>query len=251
MFGINLAKNFKRPFFAISINDFWRRWHITLGAWLRDYIFYSVSLSKQFMKLSKNVRKHLNEHFGKLIPAASALFFVWICNGFWHGASWKYIFYGMYYYVLMIFGMFCEPISLKILSALHIKKEYKWYHVFQVIRTFIIVNIGMLIFRADNLSIAAKMLKSIFSGFTFRTFADGSLLTLGIDKFDMLVLAFGALAIFIVGLLQEKGCSLRQTIASKNIMIRWCIYFAAIFLVIILGAYGTGYNAADFIYAQF
>lgn len=251
MFGISLSKNFKRPFFATSINDFWRRWHITLGAWLRDYIFYSVSLSKPFLNLSKNAKKHFNEHFGKLVPAASALFFVWIGNGIWHGADWKYICYGMYYYVLMIIGMFCEPIFSKILSVLHIKREFNWYHVFQIIRTFVIVNIGMLMFRADNLVVFYKMFKSIFANFTFGTLADGSLLNLGLDKFDFGLLIFGTIAIFVVGLLQEKGYSLRRTIADKNIVIRWCVYFAAIFLVIILGAYGTGYNAADFIYAQF
>jgi len=251
IFGIHLSKNFKRPFFANSINDFWRRWNITLGTWLRDYIFYPISLSKAFMKLSKNVKKHLNVHFGKLIPATFALLFVWLGNGFWHGASWKYISYGMYYYVLMILGMFCEPLFSTILSALHIKRKFKWYHIFQIVRTFIIVNIGMLIFRADDLIVAAKMLISTFSGFTFATLANGSLLTLGIDKLDMQVIMFGALVIFIVGLLQEKGYSLRQTIASKNIVLRWCVYFTAIFFVIILGAYGVGYSPADFIYAQF
>ena len=246
LFGVHLTKNFERPFFSKTINEFWRRWHITLGVWLRDYVFYSVSLSKPFMKFSKNAKHHLNEHFGRLVSAAIALFFVWFGNGIWHGASWKYIAYGLYYYAIMLMGMLFEPVFQKIVCILHINREWKSYHLFQILRTFILVNFGMLIFRATRLHIAIKMFFSIFTGFTTSVLKDNFLLKLGIEKLDMYVLLLGVVILFIVGLLQEKGHSLRQEIANRNIIIRWSIYLASIIVVIMLGAYGTGYNPVDF-----
>lgn len=102
MMGITLPENFNQPFFAKSINEFWTRWHISLGTWLRDYIFYPISLSKPFTSLSKKTRKNFSPYYSTLIPTAAALFFVWFLNGFWHGAGWKYITYGLYYYILMM-----------------------------------------------------------------------------------------------------------------------------------------------------
>ena len=93
--GIKMPENFERPFFAKTINEFWQRWHISLGSWLRDYIFYPISLSKPFMKATKSARKRFNPYYANLIPTSVALFFVWFSNGFWHGSGWKYIVYGL------------------------------------------------------------------------------------------------------------------------------------------------------------
>lgn len=251
MFGVDLARNFERPFFSKSIAEFWRRWHITLGAWLRDYILYTISLSKWFMKLNKSIKKHISSNFGKTIPTAIPMLFVWLACGLWHGASWKYVLYGIYYYALMLLGMLFEPLFAKLFSSLKINRESKAYRAWQLLRTIILVNIGMLIFRAPQLNTAWSMLASIFTGFKPSVIVDGSLLKLGMDMQDYAVIIFGSLIMLIVGILQEKGYSLREKIAERGIALRWCVYFAAIFAVIIFGAYGAGYNPVDFIYAQF
>ena len=135
-FGVDIAENFKRPFFAVSINDFWRRWHITLGEWLKDYIFYPVSLSSHFQKLNERLRRRIkSEHLTTLLPSAYALLFVWFANGMWHGASGKYIFYGLYYYALMMLGQALRPLSPKILARLYIPRESRGYHAFEILRT--------------------------------------------------------------------------------------------------------------------
>lgn len=95
--GIHLTPNFRRPFLSRSVNEFWRRWHITLGAWLRDYVFYPVSLSKPMVRFNRFIRGKHNTHLGKWAMAGSALLFVWLGMGIWHGAGWKYLAYGMYY----------------------------------------------------------------------------------------------------------------------------------------------------------
>lgn len=248
IFSVNLPENFKQPFFSKSINEFWQRWHITLGAWLRDYVFYSVSLSTPFKKFNHFAREHFNEYFAKLLPATTALFFVWICNGLWHGASMKYVMYGMYYYIIMVIGMFMEPIFHKLIEMFHIKKEAKSFQLFQILRTVVIVNIGMMIFRADTLSAAGHMFMSCFQNFQFDLSIIGQL---GLDLADVYAILIGTFVVFIVGIIKEKGIHIRETVAKWNIVLRWTFYIVGLFVVIIFGAYGRGYDIVSFIYAQF
>ncbi|MCM1545377.1 MAG: MBOAT family protein, partial [Ruminococcus sp.] len=109
IFGINMPENFKRPFFSKTISEFWKRWHISLGAWFRDYIFYPVTMSKPMKNLTSSARKKLGNHFGPLLAGSVALFAVWYCNGLWHGSGWQYIFFGMYHFVLILLGSIIEP----------------------------------------------------------------------------------------------------------------------------------------------
>lgn len=252
LFGIQLESNFRRPFFSRSVNEFWRRWHITLGSWLRDYIFYPISISHLFQNLSKHARKHLSTYYASALPMIAALFAVWFGNGIWHGAEWKYIVYGLYYYAIVVLGMLFEPLFVKGCAALSINRESKGYHYFQIFRTVCLVNIGMLIFRANSLTEAKNMFLAIFrNGFSAKESLIHGILghDLGVVEWG-LVLGF-LLVVLIVGILQEKGLSIRETIASWPLFWRWCLYLAALCLLICAGAYGPGFGAVDFIYAQF
>lgn len=251
VFGIKMSKNFERPFISKTVSEFWRRWHMTLGSWFRDYVFYSVSLSKTFMNFSKKVKSKLNPYLGSIIPAAVAMFAVWFSTGIWHGASWKYVAYGLYYYVIMLVGMIIEPGVVKVSEKIHLNRKAVGYKLFQMIRTFILVNIGMLLFRADTIGSFAHMLSSMFRGFSVAPLTNGSIFELGCDIKDFIVLAVGVLILFLVGLFEEKGRSVRQTVAGWNVVVRWVCYYALVFAVIIFGAYGYGYQATGFIYAQF
>lgn len=250
--GINMAENFKRPFFSKSVQEFWRRWHITLGTWFKEYIFYPISLSKLTIKISELAKKIFKtSYITKLIPAIFALFFVWFGNGIWHGASWKYIFYGLYYYIIMVIGMLFEPLGNKILSKLKINKEAFSYKLFQMIRTTIIVIIGMLIFRSSSLRMAWKMFKNIFTIKNIELLFNGKLFNIGFDYFDFNILVIGTIIILIVGILQEKGYNIREKISKQNLPFRWILYYTIIFAIILFGIYGYGYVASDFIYGQF
>lgn len=251
MMGIEMPPNFNRPFFAKSINEFWQRWHITLGAWLRDYIFYPISLSKPFMKLAKSARGKFSPYYANLIPTAIALFFVWFANGFWHGSGWKYIAYGLYYYLLMMLGLFFEPLSAKFCKACKINRKSKAFGIFQMLRTFVIVNGGMLIFRAKGLKRALKMFVSVFTGFDLKSIVPGSGNGLGIDAKDYVVIAIGVVVIFIVGVINEKGISVREKVAKLPFPVKFVLYMAAILVIIIFGAYGQEYGVQDLIYANF
>ena len=251
IFGVTMAENFKRPFFSKSIQEFWRRWHITLGAWLREYIFYPVSFSKACINLTGWSKKIFKGHIGKLIPAAFALFFVWFGNGIWHGASWKYIFYGLYYYILTMLGMLFEPIFAKIIEKLKIKTESFGYRLWQMIRTTVIVLGGMLIFRSHRLKEAWIIFKSIFTFENIGKLFNGELFEIGLNSGDFLVIVIGTIIMFVVSLLQEKGYNIREKISKQNILFRWILYYGIIFAIIIFGIYGKGYSASSFIYGQF
>lgn len=251
MMGLKFPENFSRPFFAKSINEFWNRWHITLGAWLRDYIFYPISLSKPFMNLTKSARKKFNPYYANLIPTSVALFFVWFANGFWHGAGWKYIVYGLYYYVLMMIGLFLEPVFRKVCDKFKIDRKSKSYGIFQIVRTVFVVNIGMLIFRADSLEQAVSMFTSIFTKIALSPAKMSAGSGFGIDVYDYIIVIIGVLIVFAVSFMQEKGIDVRQRIAKLPFAVKFIGFMAAIFVVIIFGAYGDGYGVVDLIYANF
>ena len=123
IFGVKLPENFKQPFFSKSISEFWTRWHITLGTWFRDYIYYPVSLTKKCKNITSKMRKKIGNYYGPLIASAIALFCVWICNGLWHGSAWNYIFFGMYHFVLILSGRIIEPLAKTINTKLHINHK--------------------------------------------------------------------------------------------------------------------------------
>lgn len=247
LFGVSMTQNFRRPFFSKSIQEFWRRWHITLGTWLKDYVFYPVSLSKGIVTLSKKMKKVSKGRWAKLVPAACSLFFVWFGNGIWHGASWKYVCYGLYYYAIMMLGMFFEPLTDRLLQTLRIKKEHPAYKAWQMARTTLLVFFGMLIFRADTLPMAGKMFRSIFIGGS----GGASLLGLGLHIGDFVILGFSVALMFAVGVLQEKGYGIRAHLNRQHLALRWAVYLIAIFSIIIFGVYGDGYNVGSFIYGEF
>lgn len=252
IFDIKIAENFRRPFLSASISEFWRRWHITLGLWLKDYIFYPISLSGHFKKLNEFVRKHVkNGHFVTMLPSAYALFFVWFSNGLWHGASGKYIFYGLYYYLLMMLGQGMKPLSDKVLHRLHISRDSHRYHIFEVFRTCLAVCFGMLIFRAATLTQASEIFLSILSDFNLSELFNGSLLLPGIHLYDYFILALSSAIFFMVSLFQERGYELRYEISKQMLPIRWSLYMSMIFSIIIFGAYGGNFDDTTFIYGEF
>lgn len=253
IFGIELDKNFERPFFAKSIDEFWRRWNITLGAWLKEYIFYPVSLSKISLKITGVSNKYFKKsNMSKVSAVALSLFCVWLGNGIWHGAGWKYIVYGLYYYIIMMLGKIFAPVGEKIIKTLKIKTEVFSYKLWQILRTTGFVCIGMLIFRADNLKVAFNMFKLIFKvNHLERIFNGEAFLLGGLKVQDIIILMVSSLIMLYISIKQEKGIKIRETLAKQNILFRWIILYGIIFSIIIFGIYGEGYNVQSFIYGAF
>ncbi len=251
IFGINIPENFRQPFFSKTISEFWTRWHITLGTWFKDYIFYPVSMSKRMKSITTFARKRIGNHFGPLIAGSIALFCVWILNGLWHGSGWQFIFFGMYHFVLILSGNIVEPVVKQFTSKLHLNRQSIPYKGWQILRTFLLVNIGELFFRAESLEAGLTMCKSIFTNFSLDAIKSRSLFKMGMDGHDYIIVALTLLIILVVGVLRERGVLIRQEIGKKNIAARWLCYYALLFFIIIFGAYGSGYYPVEPMYASF
>lgn len=245
--GIRLAPNFLRPYFSKSVAEFWRRWHISLGTWFRDYLFYSFSLSKASQKLGKFCRTHLGAGFGKNVPAVAGLAVVWITTGLWHGADWHYVLYGVYYGVLIIAAMLCKPLLEWLTSFFRVPTASFGWKLFQTARTFLIVCVGFVLFRAENLPLAFGMLKSIAT--FYRPAVHSALYAGDFSRSDMAFLVASTGVLLAVSLLQRKW-HLRETLAQKKPLLRWSVYVAAVMSVIFLGVLYSN-DPAQFIYFQF
>ena len=248
MFGVKVPENFRQPFFAKNVSDFWTRWHISLGLWFKDYIFYPVSLSKSMKSLTGKAKKRLGNHYGPLVSGSVALLCVWLLNGLWHGAGWHYIFFGLYHFFMILMGNIFEPSVAKACEKLKIDRKKKGYRIFQSIKTTLLVFFGELFFRAPSMAVAFAMIARMFDAVSFSM---SELMTFGMDSRDYVVLMLGMVGMFIMSVVREKGIDVRENISRKNIWIRWAIYYGLILLLLIFGAYGQGYVPVDPIYADF
>ncbi|GKX30264.1 alginate O-acetyltransferase [Vallitalea longa] len=241
IFGIKLAKNFDMPFLARNVGDFWRRWHISLGSWFRDYIFYPVSTSKLLTKLIKNMKPSLANTVILIIP----LFCVWFLTGLWHGASSKYIAYGLYYFVLMIIFNLLSPVFEKILTKYNVNTDNKVINLFRIIKTLVLVGIGMLMFRAENLTIFSQIFRSVFRrGSEFQFYSI-------IEPKDFIALVISFIIILISVIIKLKDINIESRFERVSTYKKYWICFTALCLVLIFGAYGLGYVPPDPIYGGF
>lgn len=254
LFGIKLPENFETPFFSSSVSEFWRRWHITLGAWLKEYIFYPILKTSLWQKLGNATKKKFGKKYGKKIPVWCGLFFSWFFIGFWHGGAWNYIFgTGIIMWTFIVLGEACEPVFKWVIEKLKINTECFSWKFFQCIRTFCCIAFGWSFFRSyGGFMEGVAIWKSAFSAFNPWILFDGSLYKLGLDEKDFRVMLISLAILGISGIIREHmKRPIREWLAEQNIVFRWGMLFLLIFSVIILGMYGPDYNAQAFIYEQF
>ena len=250
MFGIELDENFKRPFFAVSVTDFWHRWHITLGTWMKDYVFYPVTLSRWMGSFSKWAKKVFGRKTGRTLPICIANIVVFFVVGVWHGAAWKFIIYGLYNGLIIAFSGLMAGNYRSWKKKLHISGKETWYYVFTVVRTFIITVISMYFDRPDNMGVALHMMK-----LSVTRFNPSQILLIPAGKqgtaftpYALLILAVGCVILFVVSVLQERGMKIRESLAKLPLPVTAAVYFC---LLISIGFFGSTAVARGFIYAQF
>ena len=251
MLGIKLRRNFNHPYFSLSMGEFWRRWHMSLMEWFKDFVYYPVSVSA----LTKNAKKKLKEKghtrgaelFGSCFP----ILVVWLISGIWHGADWKFVLWGMFHAALLIGGEVFAPAFEKMNRALHINVEWKIWKLWQMLRTFLLCCLGRLFFRAEDVGTAFHMLPKLLH--PFRELPN-LIITLGseygISRHNTFLAGLGVITLLVVDVLQEHMC-IRDELAKRNIVLRWALIYGLLFAVIILGVYGQGANIGSFIYEQF
>lgn len=227
--GVTLAPNFKRPYFAVSLGDFWRRWHISLGSWMRDYVFYPFAVTKPMQKLTKAAKHRFGAGFARALPAALGNILVFLLVGLWHGATGNYIAWGLYNGLILAFSALMEPAYKQFGEKHAVLVSSRKFYVFRALRTFAIVNIGWYFDRALRLSDAFAMLGKTLLQPRLVQLTDGTLLTLGLTMGDYAVLA-GALAILVfVSVMQERGKKMREWLMTLSTPKRWILLYILLF----------------------
>ncbi len=251
IFGLTLPENFRRPFLARSISQFWHRWHITLGTWFKDYIFYPITTSRPLTRLARRLKGRLGSHGAAVLSSGTALFAVWLGNGLWHGAGWSYIFFGMYHFAWIMFENITEP-GMKSFAGRHgINRESRPYRIMQIVRTALIVCVGELFFRAEGLRAGLAMFGRMVTDFTLASFRDGTVWKLGMDGKDYGIAAAALLIVAAVHILAERGTDVREKLFHCPAVWRIAVSLGLVLFIIVFGAYGTGYVPVDPIYAGF
>lgn len=245
MLGIEIAENFDSPYFSGSITEFWRRWHITLGTWFKNYVFYSILRSSWCTAIRKGLKK--NKYLSNTVPTVLALVIVWLLIGGWHGAAWCFILYGIYHGFFVVMDSILSPVY----DLFHKKCaklcNSKIYQVFRVIRTFALVTLGYYIFAPASLSFTKSLLigSTHFELWMFRDFCYENFREILVVLFAMIPLIYAD-----VYALKKDRLPLGEVIAKKKTWVRWLVYI--LFLVAILFFRSYAYSSLDaFAYFKF
>ena len=247
--GIKMPENFIRPYFSKNIAEYWRRWHISLGEWMKDYIFYPISVSQPMLKLSKAARKSMG-NFGKRLPVYVASIATWLVTGIWHGLTPNFVLWGMLNCFFIVASEECSGLYDRFHGRFHLK-EKKWYGGFEILRMFILMNLIRIVDLFPNVGDYFRRMGTMFTTFNFHVLWDGTMMKLDLDRLDYIILAGSIVLIFIISLIQEKKGSVRELLWQKPALVRHALIFALLVIVLLMGSYGLGYDAGAFIYTGF
>ncbi len=243
-FGITLPENFAQPFFATSIQEFWRRWHMTLGEWMKNFVFYPVLRTNAFTKLGERLKDKLGKKKAKRRVNTLALLILWFTVGLWHGGAWNYIVgSGLMHWIFIVIEEAFPPKTFEGVKG-------RVTVVLRRVRTYVLVSAAFIFFAARDLLSGLLAYRNMFTVYNPKILIDGSMLDLGLGRVDWCVITLSVIMLITVSYFREK-CDVRASIAGYNIAIRWAIYLGLLFFVVIFGSYGPGYSAAEFIYQGF
>ncbi|RKD21938.1 D-alanyl-lipoteichoic acid acyltransferase DltB, MBOAT superfamily [Caminicella sporogenes DSM 14501] len=233
--GIELIENFKRPYFSKSISEFWRRWHISLSTWFRDYLYIPLGGNRVSVP-----RYYFN------------IFFTFLVSGLWHGANWTFIVWGALHGFYLIMGKMTFKIRRRIVKILKLEKVPFIHKSIQIIITFGLVCFAWIFFRANSIEEAFYIVQNIFVDVFFLNLNETkqNLIHIGVDKFDFLLSILLILILEGIHVITRKQSTVVSNLEKRPIWIRWLIYYAIIFAIIVLGVYEVE-EKSQFIYFQF
>ncbi|HBI85769.1 MAG TPA: MBOAT family protein [Ruminococcus sp.] len=247
--GIPITENFNRPFFSKNISEYWRRWHITLGTWFKEYLFYPVSVCKPLLDLSKWSREKFGKNVGKYVPVFVSSIIVWFVTGLWHGAAWNFIVWGLMNAVIILISEILAPQYAKF------HKRFAWsnthaYDGFQALRTTLLMGFLRMFDCYRDVPLTFRMFGTMFTKWNLHVLWDGSLMQLSLSRADYVILIVGALTLFYASLRGRKG-SVRKQVLEISPVLSCAMTVALLMIIVVFGAYGLGYDASQFIYNQF
>ncbi len=231
--GLRMMQNFRAPYLERSVASFWRRWHISLSTWFRDYLYIPLGGNRK-----GTLRKYLN------------LLIVFAVSGLWHGADITFLIWGLLHGVYQVAGYVLKPLRKRICGLLGINRKSLSHRLLQVAVTYLLVSVAWIFFRADSCAMALDILRSM-RGIHLWQLGDGSLLKLGLDTANWILLAAGLLVLLMRDVCVHKGISVREVICRQGLWLRYLLFIGGVLLVLVCGIWGPGYDAATFIYSQF
>lgn len=227
MLGITLMDNFRQPYLAVSVNDFWRRWHISLTSWFTDYLYIPLGGNRKgtFRKMANTM-------------------IVFLVSGIWHGASWHFAAWGGLHGLYQNFETGIRTQRRK----LHVQKGAIKFstRLLRALIVFTLVDIAWVFFRAPDCGTAILFFRQMSV-----SFQNVSLLELGLKGYDWFIIIFSIITMFCVDILHEKRIQIRKWLYAENLWFRWLIYLAAFWIILLFGVYGASYDVSQFIYFQF
>lgn len=233
--GIDLMQNFAAPFFSKSVVELWRRWHISLSTWLRDYIYIPLGGSR-----CSKVRHYRNTMITFSI------------SGLWHGASWHFVFWGMLQGLMIVIGNIIKPIKEKCLKICHIQTQTSAYRLIQRVTTFGLFCLSFIFFRVETVKDGFYYIQRMFTRFDIWSVSSGNIFHMGLDEKEMRVLFLSIVILLIVDWFYEKRkVYFDSLIKEQSLVIQYVLVIAMILSIFIFGVYGEGYDATQFIYFQF
>ncbi len=248
MMGIDMRENFRRPFFALSVSDYWRRWHISLGAWFRTYLLYPLTTSQFGLWLSRISVKFIGKKAGRLVPSALSTVIIFLLIGLWHGASWNAAIYGIYFGLIMVVSMFMEPLFKKLRKKMGPWDKGVFLKSLRLVRTWLLVAFAQFFAFTAGTQQTVSLLGGIFGNWSvsFSETMNGIMAPLE------WAIALGALVmVTVVDVLNEKGEALSKRIGKTSFLVRWPVLLVLILLIIIFGKYGEGVSSTAFLYTRF
>lgn len=233
--GFELMENFDTPYFATSIKDFWRRWHISLSSWFRDYLYIPLGGNRK-----GKCRKYLNTMVTFLV------------SGLWHGASWNYVIWGGMHGIYQVIGEILAPVRKKTNKLLKVNEGVFSYKLGQILFTFSLTTLTWVFFRAENLKEAIYFFERMFTRWNPWVFFNEGLYKFGLDRIEVNILFVALITMFLVELLKYlKNKRLSDFIVEQNLWFRWIVMIGLVVSILVYGEYGVNFDSNQFIYFQF
>lgn len=231
--GIEIMENFECPYLAGSVAEFWRRWHISLSSWFKDYLYIPLGGNRK-----GTIRKYVN------------IMIVFLVSGLWHGAGWTFVIWGGLHGLYQVIGKALTPARDAVVKALRINRDSYSHRLLKIVFTFGLVSFAWIFFRAGSMTAAVDIIKGM-RGFTPWIFMDGSLYTLGISQYSFGLMMIGIVILAIRDILSYRGIKVMDVLCRQGIWLRWSVYIIAVMVILVCGIWGAGYNGASFIYYNF
>lgn len=250
MFGITLDENFRQPYFAVSIADFWRRWHITLGNWMKDYVLYPIMLSGWMKRFGKVCKKKLGKKKGRLVPAGLSSIIVFFLVGLWHGASWGFIGWGLYNGILIAVSSLLPDWYAAMKTHLHIQDSSRGWRLFMMARTFALINLSWYFDCVRTPGEALHMIRNSLTRFApaeFLLISSGKTGT-AYTPAALTILCLSLTLIFFVSVIRERGNRIRDLLSARPLAVQFILCLLLLLCTLFLSPMASG---GGFIYAQF